>query len=86
MTTAALTFRAEPEFLAALKTYADGLGVCVNSAIKEILAQVIGVFRRTRTEPSFMKFAGCLGKAEADRMLEFNRSATFSKIDEEMWK
>ena len=86
MTTSALTFRAEPEFLAALKAYADGLGVSVNSAIKEILAPAIGVFRRTRVEPSFMKFAGCIEKDEADSMIEFNRAAPFSKVDEEAWK
>ena len=33
----ALTFRAEPEFVMALKDYADKLGISVNAAIKEIV-------------------------------------------------
>ena len=38
----ALTFRAEPEFVAALKEYADRLGISVNAALREIVAPVIG--------------------------------------------
>ena len=45
----ALTFRAEPEFVMALKAYADRLGISVNAAIKEIVAPVIGFSKRLRT-------------------------------------
>ena len=38
----ALTFRAEPEFVSALKDYADRLGISVNGALREIVAPVIG--------------------------------------------
>ena len=38
----ALTFRAEPEFVSALKNYADRLGISVNAALREIVALVIG--------------------------------------------
>ena len=37
----ALTFRAEPEFVSALKDYADRLGISVNTALREIVALVI---------------------------------------------
>ena len=42
----ALTFRAEPEFVAALKSYAEGLGISVNAALREIVAPVIGFSKR----------------------------------------
>ena len=47
--TAALTFRAEPRFIDALKAYADELGVSVNNAMKDIIAPVIGLGKKLRT-------------------------------------
>ena len=49
MQMAAMTFRAEPDFFAALRAYADGLGVSVNTAIRDVIAPVIGVAKRMRS-------------------------------------
>ena len=51
MRTAALTFRAEPRFVDALKAYADGLGVSVNNAMKDIIAPVIGLGKLSSNSP-----------------------------------
>lgn len=64
MQTAALTFRAEPRFVDALKAYADGLGVSVNNAMKDIIAPVIGLGKKFRTSDTprndLARFCGCL--------------------------
>ena len=49
MQMAAMTFRAEPDFFVALRAYADGLGVSVNTAIRDVVAPVIGVAKRMHT-------------------------------------
>ena len=84
----ALTFRAEPEFVMALKNYADRLGISVNSALKEIVAPVIGFSKRLRTarrpRNNLMRFSGTLAKDDLAPIIA--AQADFSKVDEEMWK
>ena len=84
----ALTFRAEPEFVMALKNYADRLGISVNSALKEIVAPVIGFSKRLRTarrpRNNLTRFSGTLTKDDLAPIIA--AQADFSKVDEEMWK
>lgn len=49
MSTEALTFRAGSDFIDAIRAYADKLGVSVNSALREVIAPVVGFARKTRT-------------------------------------
>lgn len=84
----ALTFRAEPEFVSALRSYADGLGISVNAALREIVAPVIGFSKRVRTvrrpRNSLSHFRGTL--TDEDLAPIITAQADFSRIDEEMWK
>ena len=84
----ALTFRAEPEFVMALKDYADRLGISVNAALKEIVAPVIGVSKRLRTSRrprnNLARFRGTLTKDDLAPIVAVQ--SDFSKIDEDMWK
>ena len=84
----ALTFRAEPEFISALKGYADGLGISVNAALREIVAPVIGFSKRLRTSRrprnSLSRFRGTLTKDDLAPIIA--AQADFSRIDEGMWK
>ena len=84
----ALTFRAEPEFVAALRSYADGLGISVNAALREIVAPVIGFSKRLRTSRrprnSLARFRGTLTKDDLAPIMA--AQADFSRIDEDMWK
>lgn len=88
MQTAALTFRAEPRFVDALKAYADGLGVSVNNAMKDIIAPVIGLGKKFRTSASprndLARFCGCLKDIDCGNLEKTIAEA--EKIDEEMWK
>ena len=84
----ALTFRAEPEFVSALRSYADGLGISVNAALREIVAPVIGFSKRVRTvrrpRNSLSRFRGTLTDEDLAPIIAVQ--ADFSRIDEEMWK
>jgi len=84
----ALTFRAEPEFVMALKVYADRLGISVNAALKEIVAPVIGFSKRLRTSRhprnNLARFRGTLTKEDLAPIVA--AQGDFSKIDVEMWK
>ena len=84
----ALTFRAEPEFVSALRNYADGLGISVNAALREIVAPVIGFSKRLRTSRrprnSLSRFRGTLTKDDLAPIMA--AQADFSRIDEDMWK
>jgi hypothetical protein len=84
----ALTFMAEPEFVAALRNYADGLGISVNAALREIVAPVIGFSKRLRTSRrprnSLSRFRGTLTKDDLAPIMA--AQADFSRIDEDMWK
>ena len=84
----ALTFRVEPEFVAALRNYADGLGISVNAALREIVAPVIGFSKRLRTSRrprnSLSRFRGTLTKDDLAPIMA--AQADFSRIDEDMWK
>ena len=84
----ALTFRAEPEFVAALRNYADGLGISVNAALREIVAPVIGFSKRLRTSRrprnSLSRFRGTLTKDDLAPIMA--AQADFSRIAEDMWK
>jgi len=84
----ALTFRAEPEFVMALKDYADKLGISVNAAIKEIVAPVIGFSKRLRTSKrprnNLARFRGTLTKDDLAPIVA--AQGDFSRIDEDMWK
>ena len=84
----ALTFRAEPEFITALRNYADRLGISVNAALKEIVAPVIGFSRRLRTSKrprnNLSRFRGTLTKDDLAPIIA--AQGDFSKIDKDMWK
>ena len=84
----ALTVRAEPEFVMALKDYADKLGISVNAAIKEIVAPVIGFSKRLRTSKrprnNLTRFRGTLTKDDLAPIVA--AQGDFSRIDEDMWK
>ena len=84
----ALTFRAEPEFISALRSYADGLGISVNAALREIVAPVIGFSKRVRTarrpRNSLSRFRRTLTKEDLAPIIA--AQADFSRIDEDMWK
>lgn len=86
MAIAALTFRAESDFIDAIRAYSDKKGVSVNAALKEIIAPVIGFVRRRATTPrnDLEKFCGILKDVDCNE-LEATQSA-FNTIDEEMWK
>ena len=86
MAIAALTFRAESDFIDAIRAYSDKKGVSVNAALKEIIAPIIGFARRRATEPrnDLWKFCGILKDTDCSE-LEATQSA-FGTIDEEMWK
>ena len=87
MNTAAITFRAEPDFMAALRDYAVKSGVSVNRALHDIVASALGIAKqRNSTVPrnNLARFSGCLDR---DSCHELRRAqAAFSKIDEELWK
>ena len=84
----ALTFRAHPEFIMALKGYADKLGISVNAALKEIVAPVIGFSKRLRSSRrprnNLARFRGTLTKDDLSPIVAAQDD--FSKIDEGMWK
>ncbi len=86
MAIAALTFRAESDFIEAIRAYSDDKGMSVNAALKEIIAPVIGFVRRRATAPrnDLEKFCGMLKGVDCNE-LEATQSA-FNTIDEEMWK
>jgi len=86
MDVAALTFRAEKDFIEAIRAYSAKRGQSVNAALKEIIAPIIGFARRRATEPrnDLGKFCGILKDTDCSE-LEATQSA-FGTIDEEMWK
>ena len=84
----ALTFRAEPEFVSALKNYADRLGISVNAALREIVAPVIGFSKRLRTSrrPRNSRARFIVRRTNDDLAPVIAVRSDFSKIDEDMWK
>lgn len=88
MSTEALTFRAESDFIDAIRAYADKLGVSVNSALREVIAPVVGFARKTRTPQKarndLARFCGTLKNVDCAE-LERTQKA-FSVIDEDLWK
>lgn len=86
--TEAITFRAEPAFIEALRAQASRLGLSVNSAIREMLAPLLGFSRSApstaRPRNDLMRFCGRLKGVDATAMLEAQKD--FERIDEEMWK
>jgi len=84
----ALTFRAEPDFIMALRNYADRLGISVNAALREIVAPVIGFSKRLRTSKrprnNLSRFRGTLTKDDLAPIIA--AQGDFSKIDKDMWK
>ena len=83
MSTEALTFRAEPDFIEAIRSYADKLGMSVNSALREAIAPVVGFVRKTRTPRNarndLVRFCGMLKNVDCTG-LERTQKA-FSVID-----
>ncbi len=86
MVTAALTFRAESDFIDAIRAYANKAGLSVNAALKEIIAPIIGFSRKRSSVPrnDLASFCGALKNVDC-KELEATQAA-FSEIDEEMWK
>ena len=85
---AALTFRAEPDFIEAIRKYADDLGVSANVAMRQIIAPVIGLAKRLHTNPAprndLGRFCGALKDVDWSEMDKSQKQ--FATIDEEMWK
>ena len=87
METAAITFRAEPDFIGALRDYAAKSGLSVNHALREIIASAIGFAKpRNATAPrnNLALFSGCLDKESCKELRK--AQAAFSTIDEDLWK
>ena len=87
MDTAAITFRAEPDLIEALRAYAAKCGMSVNRAIREIVASTIGFAKpRNASAPrnNLARFCGCLDKESCRELRE--AQTAFSKIDEDLWK
>jgi len=88
METSALTFRATPEFIDAIRSYAARVGMTVNGALREIIAPVVGVSTHVRTSAhprnDLAKFCGVLKKVDCRRLEAVQ--AEFEKIETEMWK
>lgn len=88
METSALTFRATPEFIDAIRAYAGRVGMTVNGALREIIAPAVGFSTHARTSTcprnDLAKFCGALKKVDC-RKLEDVQSE-FGKVDPEMWK
>ena len=84
----AITFRAEPEFMAALRDYAERAGLSVNAALKEIVAPVIGVSKQFRAPKrprnNLSRFSGTLTAEDVKPLLEALKDT--STIEEELWK
>ena len=84
----ALTIRADPDFIKALRNYADSLGISVNAALREIVAPVIGFSKRLRTSKrprnNLSRFRGTLTKDDLAPIIA--AQGDFSKIDKDMWK
>jgi len=88
MDTTALTFRASPDFIDAIRAYADRLGMTVNGALREIIAPVVGYSANARLSSrprnDLARFCGRLKRVDCHR-LEATQG-DFSKIEPEMWK
>ena len=87
MAIAALTFRAESDFIDAIRAYSDKKGVSVNAALKEIIAPVVGFVRRrspSMPQNNLARFCGALKDVDCKELEESQKA--FSTIDEEMWK
>lgn len=87
MNVAALTFRAEKDFIEAIRAYSAKRGQSVNAALKEIIAPVVGFVKSRPTSMprnNLARFCGALKDIDC-KELEANQKA-FSVIDEDMWK
>lgn len=87
MNVAALTFRAEEDFIEAIRAYAVERGKSVNTALKEIIAPVVGFVKSRPTSMSrnnLARFCGVLKDVDCKELEESQKA--FSTIDAEMWK
>ena len=87
MHVAALTFRAEKDFIEAIRAYSAKRGQSVNTALKEIIAPVVGFVRRRSSsmpQNNLARFCGALKDVDCKELEESQKA--FSTIDEEMWK
>ncbi len=84
----AITFRAEPEFIELLKSYAGRLGLSANAALKEIVGPVIGFSKRMRKPKAprngLSRFRGTLSREDLAPIVA--AQSDLSKIDKEMWQ
>ena len=87
MPTEAITFRAESDFIEAIRNRAKQLGVSVNVAIGNMLAPALGRVRNTpsavRPRNDLMRFCGCLKGVDAKAMRAAQKD--FDVIDKDMW-
>jgi len=87
METTAITFRADPGLIVALRDYADKSGLSVNRALREIVGSAIGftkAHKATAPRNNLARFSGCLDKESCRELREAQKA--FSKIDEDLWK
>lgn len=87
MNTTAITFRAEPDFIVALRDYAAKCGLSVNRALHELIAPKIGFAKPhgvSAQRNNLARFSGCLDKESCQELRK--AQASFSKIDKDLWK
>ena len=77
----ALTFRAESDFIDAIRTYSKKVGLSVNAALKEIIAPAIGLSRRRSDIPknNLAEFCGALKDVDCSEL-----EATQSRFQKSM--
>ena len=84
----AITFRAEPEIIEAIRDRAAEVGVSVNAMLRSLIAPLVAKSGSApsacRPRNNLARFCGCLRDVDDTEMRE--AQAEFSKIDWEMWK
>ena len=85
MSVAALTFRAEKDFIEAIRAYSAKRGQSVNTVLKEIIAPVVGFVRRRSSsmpQNNLARFCGALKDVDCKQLEESQKA--FSTINEEI--
>ncbi|MBR1609502.1 MAG: hypothetical protein IJ678_07815 [Kiritimatiellae bacterium] len=84
----AITFRAEPEVIDAIRERAAEFGVSVNSMLRSLVTPLVSSSKTAASAKNprnnLRRFCGCLKGVDDTEMRE--AQGEFSKIDEEMWK
>lgn len=79
-----MTMHVDEPFAAALRARAAGMGKSVNQLFKDVFAPFLGLVEHKKETNPWMKFCGCIPKAEAELMRA--SLAEQDVVDEEMWR